>query len=201
MRVFVPLLIALALAAPLAASDAKTPADKPLPSFDAIKQIVERELAKRPFYQPGDLLSRSDLEPIVDALQSQGWPIPTETFYDDVLPDSAPLVALLHSRSGRPFMRQVAGFPEVYDRLERMTWPYGGTKLLRQWMSDPEGVAHVKRLTTPEGIKQFERDFAQDDRSPNFGLPSGKIHTADELLAELKRVHAQLRRSQAATAE
>jgi hypothetical protein len=118
---------------------------------------------------------------------SQGIkPAEDEDLYDSLLPEHHHLVRTLRTVEGRKFMRQVARFPQVYDRLERLSWTADGRAFLEQLIAIPEGPEVLRTLTTREGIKAMEKKLAKDRSGRNFGRPTGRIHTAAALLQRLR---------------
>src|SRR5215510_8888727 len=47
-----------------------------MPSWDQVKKIVEQQLNSMNDYQPGDLISRRQVDPAFDLLQRAGWTVP-----------------------------------------------------------------------------------------------------------------------------
>lgn len=182
-----------ALPAPASAGERKPP------TFDAVTRIVERQFASKPRFERSDLISRSDVEPIIDTLIDLGWrPGDVEELYDAFLPDNNSLVVALRSEAGTKFMRQVGKLPGMYDRLERLLWLSNGAQLLKQLTTDPKGAEIAQRWTTAEGIADMQARIANDPRGANFAMPTGHIHTVDEFLASLKKAHAAALKSRAA---
>src|SRR5215469_9903545 len=104
-----PLLAALAFAAAfspaaLPAASGKKPAlsqttkPKVMPTFEAVKAAVEAQLKKKTHYKPGDMLSRSDVDPIFGKLGGLGWKVDDQkAILDQLLPDDYYLVRALRS--------------------------------------------------------------------------------------------------------
>lgn len=182
---------------PLAAAAA----ERPLPSPSAIRTLVVQHLATLRDYQPGDLLSQSEVAPILDILREQGIAAADhESTFDAFLPESAYLVFEMRSKHGREFMRKVSHLPMVYDRLERLTWVSQGKTTLRKLTTSSDGVKQVEFLCSDKGAQEFEKLLAADPRGRNFHLPTGHIYTADQLLVHLEKLRKQALRAQAATA-
>jgi hypothetical protein len=155
-----------------------------------LQALVDKHLKTIPGYRPGDLLSRRNVEPIFDELIDAGiQPVDnTEELYDVFLPDGGFLAQFSHTETGRVFLRQVNGLPDVYDRLERLSWMPLGRKWLSDMAASKDGVTQFKKLMTDEGLARVEKEFAADARGRNIRLPTGHIRTEQELLVRLERV-------------
>jgi hypothetical protein len=190
----------LFLLASLAAFPAPVPAgERALPGFEAVTRIVERQFASKPRFERSDIISRGDVEPIIDTLIDLGWrPGDVEELYDAFLPDNHSLVIALRTDAGTQFSRQVGRLPGMYDRLERLLWLSDGSRLLKQLVTDPQGPEIAQRWTTAEGIADMQTRIAADPRGANFAMPTGHIHTVDEFLASLKKAHDGALKSRAA---
>ena len=166
---------------------AATFAEGASPKFQQIEQVVNEQFAKKRSYEAGDLISRADVEPIFTRLLELGFePADRESLYDAFLPHNSFLVSELSSPAGQRFMRKVSKYPQVYDRLERLSWMPAGRELIRELTHRPDGPEVLLSLTTPEGAKAVEKIMAGDIRGTNFALPTGHIHTAEQLLERLK---------------
>lgn len=164
----------------------KTPPRSPISRLEA---VVARRLAADKTYAPGDLISRADVEPIINELLEMGLePANSEELYDAILPENDRLVRLLKTPSGLKFMRQVSALPGVYDRLERLSWTEAGRSLLNDLVARPDGPKLLQSMTTPSGAKAVEQALGKDSRAKNFLLPTGHVHTAAQLLVHLKQM-------------
>lgn len=153
----------------------------------ALERLVAKHLKANADYVAGDLLTQRDVEPIFNDLIEQGRPpAANEALYDAILPDRDFLAMSLRTPEGTKFMRAVAKLPAAYDRLERLSWSATGRKMLAELIAAPEGPKLFERILTPEGSAVVEESLKNDPRGGNFQLPTGKIHTADELLEQLE---------------
>jgi len=167
-------------------SDLSAAEPKPL-SRAQIRQLVASHLKSNPEYVAGDLITQGDVEPIFNTLIEQGRPpADNESLYDAFLPERDLLAKSLRTPEGRRFMRAVARLPNVFDRLERLSWSETGRRMLRELIASPEGPAMLEKMLTPEGIALIEESLKNDPRGGNFQLPTGKVHTADQLIDRLE---------------
>lgn len=178
--------ILFAAVASLTASDLSAADLKPL-SRAQIQQVVVAHLRSNPEYAPGDLITQADVEPIFNTLIEEGRPpADNESLYDAFLSDRENLVKSLRTPEGRKFMRAVARLPNVYDRLERLSWSETGRRMLGELIEAADGPKLLEKILTPEGTEKIEESLRSDPRGGNFQLPTGKVHTADQLIDRLE---------------
>jgi len=175
-------IVAAAIVAPLPCSAAEPTVDPRL------KALVDKHLRRDPNYAPGDILSRGNVEPIFNELLELGLQPATgnEGAYSPFLRDGDYLVQTLRSPRGRVLMRKVSGLPEVYDRLERMSWTAVGRSWIEQLVAAENGAELLAGMLTEEGLQSVELQLAADERGRNFRLPTGRVHTETQLLARLQ---------------
>ncbi len=177
-------------------------AETNLPTWPTVRDTVTKYFAAKPGHRPFDLISQNDVEPVFDELRRIGLPPrDVEAAADGFLPSNSILVVTLSSEPGRAFMRKVSKFPEAYDRLERLTWLEGGQNILRELIANPNGPKQVERWTTTAGAKEMAAKVAKDPRGMNFSLPTGHMHTAEQLIEELKRNHDEAAREKSLDSE
>ena len=152
-----------------------------------IQQVVASHLRSNPDYVPGDLITQGDVEPIFNTLIEQGSPpADNESLYDAFLSDRDHLAKSLRTPEGRKFMRAVARLPNVFDRLERLSWSETGRQMLGELIETADGPKLLEKILTPEGMAKIEESLRKDPRGGNFQLPTGKVHTADQLIDRLE---------------
>jgi hypothetical protein len=166
---------------------------KPAVTPDKVKALIQEKLARNPYYSPGFLISHRDVEPIFNFLLEQGITIAEdhEELYDSILPDNAPLVRLLKTPKGREFQKQLAGDAAAYHRLERLSWSGDGKKVLEGLLDAKDGLARLQKLKNAADVAKLSKQLAADSRTQDFALPTGHIHTADELFKSLEQVLAR----------
>jgi hypothetical protein len=159
------------------------------PSNQITERVVARHLAHNARYVPGDLLSREDVEPILDELADLGFrPFANDDAFDMVLPESSLLVILMRMPEGERFMRRLAHHEHVYDRLERLTWSPQGRDLLRAYVASPHGVAEFEKLLALKKPSEITAVLGAET-AKNFELPTAHIHTALEFVQALRKAH------------
>jgi hypothetical protein len=161
---------------------------KPKLSLEQLRALVQEKLSRNPNYSPGFLISHRDVEPIFNTLLEMGITISAdqEGLYDSILPDNAPLVKLLKTPNGRAFMKKIGTDATAYDRLERLSWTYDGRALIERFMSSKDGLARFQKLQTAEQVAKLSKELADDPRTEGFRLPTGRVHTAQDLVQRLE---------------
>ena len=192
--VLTALAVAIVTASAVAmANPAPAMAEGRRPTMQDVKAIIQRHLSNKPNYRRGDLIVREDVEPIFNDLLELGIkPFDNqEELYDSFLPSVAFLAQTLRTPAGRTFMRQVYRLPGAYDRLERLAWLPKGKALLQQLVLNADGPEQFQSLTTTDGMQRVAKLLADDPRGSNFSLPTGHIHTEDQLLRRLETISAK----------
>jgi hypothetical protein len=174
----------------LAAEPSSPDSPKPQPlTRKAVEALVTKHLRVNPLYMPGDLISQTDVEPIFNELIERGYRSPDmEGLYDSFLPDRDHFVKSMRTPEGRMFMRSIARLSGAYDRLERLSWSETGRSLLAELLASKDGKKAFEHMLTEEGAKVVETILAKDPRGRNFQLPTGKVHTANELIDHLSEM-------------
>jgi hypothetical protein len=191
---FGPVLLMAAIGCALRSGHASA-ADS-IPSFDAITRVVESRLASQRDYKPGDIISRDQVQQILDHLARLGWPVPQrEKLLDETLPPGDFLVQRLRTEAGRILMRRIARDPLGYDRLDRLSRMAQGPPTIDMLIASPGGYQLIDYLTsTPEGL-ETGRLLSQAPGGTDFNKPTGRIYTADDLLRKLRKRYQQTLRS------
>ncbi|WP_254513446.1 hypothetical protein [Anatilimnocola floriformis] len=166
--------------------------EKKKPTTAQLRTMVEQTLAKNPYYSPGFLISRRDVETLFSKLLTDGVTEPDdqEDLVETLLSDSSFLVGRLKTPVGRAFMKKIATDKTAYDRLERLSWSPDGRKLIDTIIAAKDGPAQLQQLQTAEQLAKISKRLAADPRTADFALPTNKAHTADELVTKLEEVLA-----------
>lgn len=189
LRSAIPMVVAAAMAASLCGTGRSASAADPIKQ-DEVEKTVREYFATKPHYQKGDLISRADVEPLFDRLVARGFSLgDAESRMGMFLPHRSFLVTELSTPDGRAFMRKVSQYPGVYDRLERLSWMPAGRQTLRDLIRRPDGPEMLKSMTSPEGASAVEKILGGDVHGANFQLPTGHIHTEQQLIEWLRELH------------
>jgi hypothetical protein len=169
-----------------------TAGEKPAASKDVdplhVAPLVERHLAARRGYQPGDLIARGDVEPILKEIETRtGRKAEIDQVRKQLLPDNALLVRELRTPAGQTFMRQSARFNQGYDRLDHLSQLPDGPTLLQRLIQGPDGYKLIEYLTSTPGGKVMGQQLSESPGGEKFNAATGRIYTAAELTAALKK--------------
>jgi len=186
--------IALGLAVIWCAAGAgKTAKDRPVPPFGEIKSAVLEYFASLPDYRPGDIITRSEVEPLFARLKKVGFvPADRRSILEKVPADSDFVVRQLRTTAGRKFMRRISPHPGVYDRLERLAGLRRGKETVAELIRrGPKGADVIVYFAAdPDGIKAGKLMSKPTKGGRDYGKPTGRIYTVKMLLEALRRSHA-----------
>lgn len=164
------------------------------PEWKTVELATKKALAKRPGYEPQDVLSQSDLKNVVSALSKLGWKLPDgKGLVEETLPDDDILISVFRgSKNGLDFMRDCERFALAYDRLDRLIRLPGGVMTIKKLIKGPDGYKMVQYFTDTAYrgnciVDILPRGYNGElPSSKGFNDPTGKIYTEKMLLAELK---------------
>ena len=180
--------VALAVAAAPVGGLAK---GRPIPPFSEVQQTVLSYFGARSDFQPGDLITRGDVEPLLVRLQQKGFPLADAKQILEKTPVKGEfLVDQLSTPNGRKFMRRIAAYPGGYDRLDQLSRLPDGQQTVRTLIRGPGGQRLIEYLTTPSGRKETGKMLSNSPGGERFNAPTGRIYTVAMLLARLQQSHA-----------
>ncbi|MES1213733.1 MAG: hypothetical protein ABUL64_04025 [Singulisphaera sp.] len=182
-RLFGTALLLLTVTCPLCQAAPR----KILPSFDQIEATVEGYFSQEAHQEPGEIISRSQVRAVLDLLQRKGWKVPDQqALLDRILDDSDLLVRELRTKDGRKFARQVAHFPQGYDRLDRLIRMPTGKSILWRSVHTPDGYKLFEYLTTAPGGEEMTKMLMNSSAGRDFNKPTGRAYTTDGLIQLLR---------------
>lgn len=159
-------------------------------AFEEVKSVVKESLSKRQGYQPGDLITRRDVQPILAQLARKGFNAdPSVIGFDPYLPDNHYLVGLLQTAKGAETLRQMKNMPGALDRLERLAHFPEGQKILRKVLLESKGTQGVERLLSPQGVRELELAYGNEPSMKNFDLVSGRVYDEASFFSHLESLH------------
>ena len=154
-------------------SSAASQDEQPLPSFAQVKETLARHFEGSGI-EANDLICQSDVKPIFKLLQMLGWEVvDSREILTRVLPDNNFLVRQLKTKAGHKFMRQVAGFPQAYDRLDQLSHLPQGKQTIRAMIRGPDGVQNDRVHDDHAGWQEPEPNALADTHG-------GRLYPADE---------------------
>ncbi|HEY2411521.1 MAG TPA: hypothetical protein VGI40_04735 [Pirellulaceae bacterium] len=181
-----PLLLSTALAIYMAEFVVAAPRPH-APDDRAVAKVVEEFFASQPDYQNDDLITRSQIEKVVAKLVSDGVKISDpSSIAKRGLPDDSFLVREFATPNGKRFMRKIASRSGAYSHLDRLSTIPRGETTIRDLMRTKDGDKMIEYLATTKGGKNMGSMMAQARGGVDLNKPTGRIYTADDLLAALK---------------
>src|SRR5262245_22869032 len=117
-----------------------------------IGQTVDAYFATLPDYQAGDIISRSQIEAALHAVQSSHGKLKgAEAIVKKGLADDSFLIRKLSSTTGKKFMRKIGRHGGAFSRLDRLSSISGGQKMVRDLIRQPGGDELLTYMTTTKG--------------------------------------------------
>jgi hypothetical protein len=176
-------------------------ADKPAPdatpaplSAPQVQRIVADCFGQQAHYQPGDIITQTDVAAVLKQLAAAGWQPPDgQQILADTLPEDNAVVSMLRTEKGRRFMRKVSGFDSIYDRMDRVSQVSGGQRTLDAIVRLPDGEKYaLPKKQTPHGVPDFldllPKNASGKVRSiKDYQKPTGRIYTQADLVERLLR--------------
>jgi hypothetical protein len=177
----------LSIAVVVLAAEPKRPGTKPIPSMSEIEQVVLRYFRVDPEYRAGDLITRDKVEPLLNRLKEKGLPLPdAKAILDKVLTKDHFLSKQFSTPNGRKFMRDISGYPDGYDRVDRLARLPHGEQTVRDLIRGPDGYKMIEYMTTAKGGSALGKQLSNAPLGKDFNAATGRIYTADQLLDRLK---------------
>ena len=169
------------------------PKRKPMPPLPEVEGVVIRYFQAMPEHHPGKIIARSEVEPLFGMLQQMGWTVRDRlNILNRVPADSSFLNRSLRTPAGYEFMRRLGNYPTTYDQLDRLSQMPRGRNTVKVLINSVPGKENITQwsVTTEKGRK-FSRLLSKSRMSgKHFNQPTGKIYTAESLLAELRKSYA-----------
>lgn len=170
-------------------------------TVEGVRKLAEAHFAGIPGRTSSDIISKSDVAPLLASLKKEGWnSLKPEWTLDRVLADSDPLVKELRTPKGRELIRLSAQSPLVYDRLDRLVRLPGGQQFVHDVAKLPDGVKILSAKPTP-GLKNLAQLLpksggGQTPQGKDFDKPTGNLYTAkhvvDELAKQFQTTHGRV---------
>ena len=166
-------------------------AEKPLPDLAKIRAATERHF-KREGVEPGDILARSEVEPLFAILKRIGWNVPGyKSILKAVHKDSDFLVRTLRTEDGREFAHEIAGYSRGFDMLDRLSEMPHGRATIEALIRGPDGQKMVEYLSTTPGGDELGKMLSHTPTGKDFNDPTRRIYTVDQLLRVLEFKYAE----------
>jgi hypothetical protein len=189
---FAWLFVALSFASGVSAAEADRakPAKKPLPAWQSVERACTAYFQRQEGYQRNDLVWRSRVEPLFDELARLGWSVDDRASLLAKLPgENDTMVVALRSPDGQKLMRKIATVPLAFDRLDRMARLERGARRVQDLVNTPKAEQVFRAFNTTGGA-ELARRMTSAPGGRDFERPTGRIYTAEQLLAALKKSYA-----------
>jgi hypothetical protein len=159
--------------------------------FSIARAAVEQHFTSLPDYQPGDLVTRSQVLEALEKVSDAGAKVPDAArIVELTLPDSSFLARELSTPAGRKFMRKVGRNPDGFSRLDRLSSISRGQSTVRDLIRNPNGDKFIEYLATTRGGRKLGSTLGGAQGGTDINKPTGRIYTAEDLLSELQRSFA-----------
>ncbi len=161
------------------------------PDFSAIARAIDAWFAAQPDYEPGDLITRAQVETVLKKLEEAGVHVPDAASIAELaLANDSFLVHELTTRDGRKFMRRLARNPSTFSYLDRLSSIPRGEKLIRDLTEEKGGDQLIEYLATTKGGHNMGRMMAGVPNGVNLNKPTGHIYTVADFEVVLKEALA-----------
>jgi hypothetical protein len=167
---------------------------EPLPSFERVREVTLRHFTLLPDYRPGDIIAQSEVEPLFAQLRWIGWMVADrKRILRDVPADRDYLGRALRTPEGRELMHRIAGRAGAYDRLDRLSRLPHGRRVVLGLIQQTAGQQIVEYVTTGRQGRELEESLSQIPKGTDLSRPTGRLYTAEMLLARLEESYAAAR--------
>jgi hypothetical protein len=160
--------------------------------LEAIRLAVGGSFARESGYQPGDFITRKQVERALDQVEKRAPGAlkreDRDRLVKSTIDDRSFLAEQLRSPQSKPFMRKVAALPGGFDLLDRMGQMSQGRSTVSRLAAGPDGYKLLEYMLKSKGGSELERMLAKDPGNAEFGKPTGKIYTAEQLIGAIEKV-------------
>lgn len=162
------------------------------PSFDRVVATLTAYFRSLPDHQRSDLVSQRQVADALDAVAQAGWQVhDAGKIVALALPTNSFLVGELATPDGKRFMRKISESPGTYSRLDRLSRLAQGQQVVSQLIGDAGGDTFIAYLATTNSGHNLGQMMAGTPNGTDLNLPTGRIYTADDLLAVLRKAYAK----------
>ncbi|MDY0165484.1 MAG: hypothetical protein RBS80_03015 [Thermoguttaceae bacterium] len=166
---------------------AQDPSSPPLP-LPMVKSTVQQHFAAIPDFEKGDLITQDQVAAVLAQLEAAGWKVADgpQILSQCLTAKDFLAVQLRSSKQGLVFMRTVSAMPMAYDRLDRLALLPNGKRTIHDMIHKPGGAEMIRYMTTAKGGGELGKMLAHAPSGRDFNKPTGRIYTAEQLLARLE---------------
>ncbi|HEX3600359.1 MAG TPA: hypothetical protein VHU84_09475 [Lacipirellulaceae bacterium] len=148
------------------------------PDFSTIAQAIDGWFAAQPDYQPGDLITRGQIETVLKKLDDGGVHVPgAKSIAQSGLANDSFIVRELTTESGRKFMRKLARNPGAFAHLDRLSTIPRGEKTIEDLIRDKDGDKMIEYLATTKGGQNMGKMMSGVSGGVDLNKPTNRIYT------------------------
>jgi hypothetical protein len=160
------------------------------PDMAFVERTIATYFATLPDYEPGDLITKTQIEHALTKLADSGAPVPrADKIIERGLEESSFVAKELATESGRRFMRRLARDPSTFSHLDRLSKIPRGENLIRDLIHQKDGDKMIEYLATTKGGRNMGKMMANVHNGTDLNKPTGRIYTVDDLLAAIKTAY------------
>lgn len=150
--------------------------------------ILTATLERDPQYQPGDLISRSQVSACLADLHKRGWVLDDpKPLLEAALPDDDFLLRQLKDNKGREFLKKIQQTPGSIDRLDRLArMPHGQTNVRDLIHKVPNGYEWINAMGTTAHGRRLAKTMENASTGKHFTEPTHRVYTVDALATYLE---------------
>ena len=157
------------------------------PDFPSISRAIDRWFESQPDYQPGDIITRAQIETVLKKLDAAGVHVPNATAIAQLgLANDSFLVRELTTPNGRKFMRRLARDPGAFSHLDRLSEIPRGQKIISDLIREKDGDKLIDYLATTKGGQKMGSMMGSVAGGVDLNKPTGRIYTVADFEAALK---------------
>lgn len=163
-----------------------------MPDFSSVSQAVQQSLGADENYEPGDLITQSQVKNALNDVARVGWEIPdSQAIVKMALADNSFMAKELSSSHGKKFMRRITKYPGAFSRLDQLSTISRGHQVVRELIRAKGGDDLIQYMATTKGGEKLGHMIAGAQHGVDLNKPTGRIYTAEDLIALLKRIYTK----------
>jgi hypothetical protein len=158
------------------------------PDFPTIAHAIESWFAAQEDYQPGDIITRAQVEIVLKKLDDAGVHVPDARAITELaLANDSFMVRELTTANGRKFMRKLARNPGTFGRLDRLSALPRGEKIISDLVREKDGDKMIEYLATTKGGQKMGGMMAGVSGGADLNKPTGRIYTLSDFETALQQ--------------
>lgn len=186
LRILLPLGVGLWIALGVSLGQSEDQAQS-LPKFETVRKLVRMYFQKQTGYEQGDLITREQAEEIFGYLRKIRWDVQEqEEILAALHAEKDFLPRTLRTKSGQPFMREVAKLPGGYDRLDRLSQLPRGQRMVSDLARAKDGYKLIEYMADTKGGDNLGKMLSQIPSGADFNQPTNRIYTEEGFVQRLK---------------